>query len=78
MLSFLSMDDPELWIRNTAISNGIPMTQGDFNHHPFHAREIKEYADAAGVTNVCQYGNPILYSDSNFEDYVIFLMRKLK
>ncbi|OEK06492.1 hypothetical protein BFP71_02110 [Roseivirga misakiensis] len=77
MLSLLSSDDPEIWVRNTGGHNDVPMTTSSFNHHPFHAREIKEFADAAGVLNVTTYGNPILFSDPNNEEYVEFLTRKI-
>ncbi|MBO6606119.1 alpha/beta hydrolase fold domain-containing protein [Psychroserpens sp.] len=77
MLGMLTSDDPEIWVKNTGTQNSAPMTTGSFNHHPFHAREIKAFADAAGVPTVATYGNPILYSDPSNESYVDFLMRKL-
>ena len=77
MLSLLSSDDPEIWVNNTGTSNNAPTTTGSFNHHPFHAREIKEFADAVGVPNIATYGNPIIYSETNSEDYVTFLIRKI-
>ena len=79
MLSLLSSDDPEIWVSNVGegLTNGIPSTSGQLNHHPFHAREIKEFADAVGVVNVCRYGNPILYQDLNFELWPDFFIRKL-
>ena len=77
MLSLLSSDDPEIWVMNTGGHNNEPMTTSSFNHHPFHAKEIKAFADAVGVPNVTTYGNPILYSDPGNEDYVTFLLRKL-
>lgn len=77
MLSLLSADDPEIWVRNTGGNNNKPTTTSSFNHHPFHAREIKEFADAVGVANVAIYGNPILYNNSNGEDFVAFLIRKI-
>ncbi|MDT0557215.1 alpha/beta hydrolase [Ichthyenterobacterium sp. W332] len=77
MLSLLSADDPEMWVKNTGGHNNEPMTTSSFNHHPFHAREIKEFADAAGVPNITIYGNPILYDNSNNENFVQFLTRKI-
>jgi len=79
MLSHLSSDDPEIWVSNVGegLTNGMPSTSGELNHHPFHAREIKEFADAVGVVNVCKYGNPILYEDLNFELWQDFFIRKL-
>jgi len=77
MLVMISSDDPEIWIQNSFHPNELPMTRTDVNHHAFHAREIREYADAAGVANVCTYGKPILYSDPSGESYVDFLIRKV-
>ncbi|MEM8762636.1 MAG: alpha/beta hydrolase fold domain-containing protein [Bacteroidota bacterium] len=77
MLTLLSSDDPEIWVTNTGGHNNEPLTTGSFYHHPFHAREIKAFADAAGVANVAAYGNPILFDDTNGEDFVAFLMRKI-
>lgn len=78
MLSLISSDDPEIWVANTGGHNNKPETTSSFNHHPFHAREIKEYADAAGVPNVTTYGKPIIYSDSPEESFVDFFLRKLE
>ncbi|NRB53102.1 MAG: alpha/beta hydrolase [Saprospiraceae bacterium] len=77
MLSLLSADDPEIWVTNTGGHNNVPQTQSSFNHHPFHAREIKEYADAVGVPNVAKYGKPVLFSDPSNEEFVDFFIRKL-
>lgn len=77
MLSLLTADDPEIWVTNTGGHNNEPMTTNSFNHHPFHARTIKEFADAAGIPNVTTYGNPVLFSDTSNEAYVDFLMRKI-
>ncbi|WP_051633404.1 alpha/beta hydrolase [Thermonema rossianum] len=77
MLAFLSADDPPLWIYSTGTPNGPPANQSALYHHPFHAREIKKYADAAGVKNICRYGTPLLYSDADFQDYVSFLLASL-
>ncbi|MBW1296303.1 alpha/beta hydrolase [Aquimarina litoralis] len=77
MLSMLSSDDPEIWVKNTGGHNNEPLTTSSFYHHPFHAREIKKFADAAGVANVTTYGSPILFSDPNNEDLVQFLIRKV-
>ena len=80
MLSLLSAGDPEMWIYSPSYrdGNGLPVSEDHANHHPFHAREIREFADAAGVPSVCRYGTPVLYSDPDFGDYVPFLLRKLR
>lgn len=77
MLSLLSSDDPEIWVTNTGGHNNVPTTSSSFNHHPFHAKTIKEFADVVGVPTVTTYGNPILFSNANNEDFVAFLIRKI-
>jgi pimeloyl-ACP methyl ester carboxylesterase len=77
MLSLLSSDDPDIWVTNMGGHNDAPETTGSWNHHPFHAREIKEFAEAVGVTVVAEYGNPILFSDASNEYFTDFFIRKL-
>ncbi|MEM1003588.1 MAG: alpha/beta hydrolase fold domain-containing protein [Bacteroidota bacterium] len=77
MLTMLSADDPEIWVNNTGGHNNEPLTTGSFNHHPFHAKTIKEFAEAVGVPVVATYGNPILFTTPGNESYIEFLMRKL-
>lgn len=77
MLSLLTPDDPEIWVQNTGGHNNIPETQSSWNHHPFHAREIKEFAEAQGIPVVATYGNPVLFSDASNEYYTDFFLRKL-
>ncbi len=77
MLSMITADDPEIWVDNTGQSNAEPQNTGSLYHHAFHAREIKEFANAAGVPNVATYGRPLLYSDPSNEEFVPFLIRKI-
>lgn len=77
MLSQLSPDDPEIWIRNTSIDNQEPASTSAYNHHPFHAREIRKFAEAANVPIKAIYGKPIIYNNSNGEDFVQFIIRKI-
>ncbi|MCL3779228.1 alpha/beta hydrolase [Prolixibacteraceae bacterium JC049] len=77
MLMLLSSDDPEVWASNTQTIVSEPVNTAIAYHHAFHVRELKEYADAVGVMNVCYYGkDPIIYSDSSNESYVDFFIRK--
>lgn len=78
MLSMLSTDDPEVWMQNSGHPNGLPVTRTDINHHAYHAKEVKKYADASGVANVCKYGDPLIYSHPSDESYLDFLIRKVK
>jgi len=75
MLTHLSSDDPPIWSQSVTSRNGYPTHLGAWLHHPFHTREIKKYADAVGVENVCIYGDPIIYADPGNEDYIAFLIR---
>lgn len=81
MLSLITIDDPEIWINNTlrSVENPYnPYNQDIPSHHAFHARELKERADAVGVKNVTYYGkNPILYSDPSNESWTQFCRRKI-
>jgi alpha/beta hydrolase fold len=81
MLALLSADDPEIWINNTlrdVVNPYKPFSIDIPSHHAFHARELKERADAVGVKNVTYYGkNPILYSDPSNESWTAFCKRKI-
>lgn len=79
MLSLMSVDDPEIWINNTLRDLVHPYSAPEIaSHHAFHARELKERADALGVQNVTYYGkNPIIYSHPSNESWTQFCIRKI-
>lgn len=79
MLSLMTSDDPEIWINNTLRDVVHPYSAPEISsHHAFHARELKERADAVGVENITYYGkNPILYSDPSNESWTEFCKRKI-
>jgi Carboxylesterase family len=81
MLSLMTSDDPEIWINNTlrdVINPYSPYTADIPSHHAFHARELKEKADAIGLNNVTYYGkNPIIYSHPSNETWTQFCKRKI-
>lgn len=81
MLTLLSADDPEIWINNTlrdVVNPYNPYNQDIPSHHAFHARELKERADAVGVKNVTYYGkNPVIYADPSNESWTQFCKRKI-
>lgn len=79
MLSLMSPDDPEIWINNTLRDVVHPYSAPEISsHHAFHARELKERADAVGIENVTYYGkSPVLYSDPNNESWTEFCKRKI-
>jgi para-nitrobenzyl esterase len=79
MLSLMTSDDPEIWINNTLRDVAHPYSAPEISsHHAFHARELKERADAVGVENITYYGkNPIIYSDPSNESWTEFCKRKI-
>jgi len=81
MLALMSVDDPEIWINNTlrdVVNPYIPYSPDVPSHHAFHARELKERADALGVENITYYGkNPVLYSHPSNESWTAFCVRKI-
>lgn len=81
MLSLMTSDDPEIWVNNTlrdVLNPYNPYTADIPSHHAFHARELKQRADAVGIKNVTNYGkNPILYADPSNESWTQFCKRKI-
>ena len=81
MLNLMSVDDPEIWVNNTLrdVVNPYNPYNGDIpSHHAFHARALKQRADAVGINNVTYYGkNPILYTDPSNETWTQFCVRKI-
>jgi alpha/beta hydrolase fold len=79
MLTLMSADDPEIWINNTLRDVAHPYSAPEISsHHAFHARELKERADATGVKNIAYYGkNPFIYSHPSNESWIQFCKRKI-
>lgn len=81
MLALMSVDDPEIWVNNTlrdVINPYSPFNSDIPSHHAFHARELKERADALGVENITYYGkNPIIYAHPSNESWTQFCIRKV-
>lgn len=79
MLSLLTADDPALWIDNTLRDVVHPYSAPEIaSHHAFHARELKQRADAVGVENITYYGkNPVLYAHPGNETWTQFCKRIL-
>lgn len=81
MLALMTADDPEIYINNT-LRNVVhpynPYTEDIPSHHAFHARALKEKADAIGLKNVTYYGkDPIIYSHPSNETWTQFCIRKI-
>ena len=81
MLALMTSDDPEIFINNTlreVVNPYNPFNSDIPSHHAFHARELKERADAVGVENIVYYGkSPILYAHPSNENWTQFCKRKL-
>jgi len=75
MLGMLSSDDPEFWASNPQNPVVAPTQPNILNHHGYHARTLKEYADTVNVPNVVFYEE---YEDPSNETFVDFMIRKTK
>ncbi|MEM1001497.1 MAG: alpha/beta hydrolase [Bacteroidota bacterium] len=75
MLGMLSSDDPEFWVSNPQNPVVEPTQANILNHHAYHARTLKEFADAVGVPNVIFHAE---YEDPSGEEVVDFMIRKAK
>lgn len=77
LLRLMSIDDPNMWLENSEQAVAFPISTTQLFHHPFHARELKEQADAIGLTNVA-YVPAIGVSDPSEEEVVPFLLRHVQ
>lgn len=81
MLALMSADDPEIWINNTlreVVNPYNPFNADVSSHHAFHARELRERANALGLRNVAYYGkNPTIYAHPGNESWTQFCIRKI-
>lgn len=73
MLDMMSVDDPEFWASNPQQPVVVPTSPNILNHHSFHARTLKQKADALGIPNVVYFGNN---EDPSGEIFVDFMIRK--
>jgi len=79
MLALLTADDPAIWVDNTLRDVVEPYSAPEIaSHHAFHARELKQRADAVGVACIAYYGkNPVLYAHPSNETWTQFCKRVL-
>jgi hypothetical protein len=54
---------------------GFPTTQDELNHHPFHAKALKEKAEDIGAEAII-YAPEIGISDPSGKDLVNFFLEK--
>jgi hypothetical protein len=77
MLSLMSVDDPDTWIRNSEQPLVAPTNAGLLFHHAFHARELTEQANAIGLNNV-SYIPQLNINDASAEQVIPFLVRHIQ
>lgn len=75
MLALMSADDPEFWALNPQTPVVKPTQASQLNHHSFHARTLKRWADSLGIPNKVSYG---YYHEPSGETFVDFMIRKTK
>jgi hypothetical protein len=75
MLTMMSADDPEFWASNPQTPVVVPTRANILNHHSFHARTLKRWADSLNIPNVVSYG---YYHDPSGETFVDFMIRKTR
>jgi len=76
MLDLMTADDPPVWIQNSNVGAGAPTSNNALLHHPYHARELRDRADATGIENVV-YIPPLGITDPSGEELGDFLLRHL-
>ena len=79
MLDLMTIDDPEFYVQNTSQPLEYSFDLNLIYHHAYHARTLKEKADAIGVKNVAYYGpDATTFSDPSNESLVDFIIRKIE
>ena len=73
-LTKMDKNDPPIFVYNKHKS-GIPANQDDLNHHPIHAKIIKEKAEETGLEAIV-YAPEIGIVDSSGKDLVQFFIEK--
>ncbi len=73
-LSEMDEDDPPVFICNYH-KNGTPSNEDELNHHPLHAKAIKEKAEEVGLEAIV-YAPAIGITDPSGKDLVDFFLEK--
>ena len=73
-LSKMDKDDPPIFVFNKH-KNGIPGNEDELNHHPLHAKAIKEKAGEVGLEAIV-YAPEIGIFDPSGKDLVEFFLEK--
>ena len=75
-LDKIDKNDPPMFVFNNQ-KGGIPKNNNQRNHHPLHAKALKEKADKEGLESVV-YAPKIGITDSKNIGIVDFFIEKLK
>jgi hypothetical protein len=73
-LSRMDENDPPVFVYNKH-KNGFPASEDEINHHPMHAKAIKEKANAVGLEAIV-YAPEIGIADPSGKDLVDFFLEK--
>ena len=73
-LSEMDKDDPPIFVCNQH-KNGTPSNEDELNHHPLHAKAIKEKAERVGLEAIV-YAPAIGIVDASGKDLVDFFLEK--
>lgn len=73
-LSEMDKNDPPVYISN-AHKNGVPSNEDELNHHPLHAKAIKQRADEVGLEALV-YAPALGISDPSGKNLVDFFLEK--
>ncbi len=73
-LSKMDKKDPPIFVFNKH-KNGIPANEDELNHHPLHAKALKEKAEEVGLEAIV-YAPEIGITDSSGKDLVEFFFEK--
>jgi len=76
-LKLMSNDDPPIWVKNAQYEAGIPQSKKELNHHPFHAKVLKEHAEKIRLESLF-YIPKLGIKDSSGLDLVEFMINKLE
>lgn len=77
MLSFITPDDPDIFLASVGIPYAFPTIKVNLIHHPLQAKAVYNEAMLAGV-NCKAYIPEMGFDNTNGEDAHAFLVRKLK
>lgn len=73
-LSKMDKNDPPIFVFNKH-KNGLPTNEDELNHHPLHAKAIKEKAEEVGLEAIV-YAPEIGITDASGKDLVGFFLEK--